>query len=716
MTGPVVVWAVGLVVGVAATGFAEPLPASVIGAGLVGCVALAPWWRALPVGFAGILLGQWVVSSLPEGPDLAGPVVVQGVVVSAAQGQRVDLAVTRWAAAGESWTESSGRIRLKLRDPPRPGTPLVARGRAGPVVASILPGAPDPVRSARLARIQTELAVDHWRPIGSAVVTRAVRDPTGVLRALTLGDRAGVSQGTWARFRGTGTAHLLSISGFHVGVVAGAVGWIALRALRLAAIVRPVGLPDWPALGVGVLAAVAYTVIAGAPISAQRATGLVALIAVGRAWGRRIEVLPLLGLVAVVIVVVDPPALASPSMQLSFGAIVGLVRVTPALARWVPPDLPRPVAWLAGGLATSVGATVGTLPAAAWWFQEVAPLSLFANLFAVPWTGFVIQPLAALAVFGPTPVAEAAALAGTAAVELLLWALAPFDVPPWTPAVGPTGAIALVGLLVWPRRLGRCVSLLAVALGVRDVPVGDTAITFLDVGQGDAALVERRGERWLVDGGPPGPAVLQWLRRVGIRRLDVVVATHGQRDHVGGLLPVLQGLEVGELWYADEEGLEALLDVARARGVGLRRLPLMALHPPPDFEGAPNDRSLVLAVDGVLLTGDLERRGEQALLDLAPDVRVLKVGHHGSRTSSSPAFLDRVAPEVAVISVGRDNRYRHPDPGVLDRLAARARVWRTDRDGTVEVRLGEDAVRVRSWRAGWGWSSTTVVPAVARAP
>src|SRR5690606_31903256 len=167
--------------------------------------------------------------------------------------------------------------------PPPPGALVLLFGHAdapgGPF--PVLPGAPDPVRSARLARIRTELAVRRWQVVGPAPEARPARDRTGVLTAVAHGDRSGVAPATLQLLRATGTAHLLAISGFHVGVVAGGVGGAAVWLVRWAAVLRPAGLPAWPALAVGVGAAVLYAWGAGAPVSAQRAAGLLALAAVG---------------------------------------------------------------------------------------------------------------------------------------------------------------------------------------------------------------------------------------------------------------------------------------------------------------------------------------------------------------------------------------------------------------------------------------------------
>ncbi|MEM6927375.1 MAG: ComEC/Rec2 family competence protein, partial [Myxococcota bacterium] len=373
----------------------------------------------------------------------------------------------------------------------------------------------------------------------------------------------------------------------------------------------------------------------------------------------------------------------------------------PRLQGFIPPDAPRGVVWLGRSVAASVAATVGTLPAAAWWFQQLAPLSPLANLVAVPLVGMVVVPCAALAHLLPELGSTLAARVGTVAIHGLFAALAPFDVDPWSPAVGPLGAIGLAGLFalaagwllppvpLWIA-IGRAAPLVG-GLGAVAILAWPAATTtgwrfvFLDVGQGDALYVEHpSGERWLVDGGPPSRAVLHYLRRHGVRHLDVVVVTHRDRDHLGGTLPVIDGLSVGEVWA---RGAPAILVASCVRaGVPLRSPPA-AWWPPEGSLPAGNDASVVLSMGPLLMLGDVSGEVEQRLVQQGLDRHaVLKVAHHGSGTSTSDALLAVVQPEHAVIGVGRGNRYGHPAPGVLSRLGrAGVRVWRTDQDGTVVV-------------------------------
>ncbi|MEZ4240676.1 MAG: MBL fold metallo-hydrolase [Myxococcota bacterium] len=234
-------------------------------------------------------------------------------------------------------------------------------------------------------------------------------------------------------------------------------------------------------------------------------------------------------------------------------------------------------------------------------------------------------------------------------------------------------------------------------LAPRPAPPG-VRLTFLDVGQGDATLVEwPDGRRWLVDGGRPSADVLGWLRRSGIRRLDAVVATHPDADHAAGLAPVVAALRVGLVWARDPP--PELAEAAAARGVPVAP-PVGTLQPwPGDPVASDNDGSVVLRFGPALILGDAEQAAEARVAARTGPVPVLRVGHHGSATSTSAVLLDAVRPAVAVVSVGR-NRYGHPAPEVLARLQQRGiRVLRTDERGTIELTEAHPgALRIRTAR------------------
>lgn len=675
-----------------------------------------------------LLLGLGRPALDRPGPERQGLVRVVGRVVTGSSGRSTSLAVRALAEGPGPWTEANGRVRLVFEErAPAPATDLVAMGRARPDTERGLPGAPDPVREAWRLRAPTRIRVDRWEALGTprTAVEPAARFPNSrhapLLAALAFGDATQVDPSLLDLFRRTGTSHLLSVSGLHIGLVAGAVGMVVGAATRLLALRLPRSRSRlWGALA-GIGAALAYGQAAGWPVSAIRSAVMVVAGGLLLASERDRDGGNLLGAAALVLALVDPGALATASWQLSFGAIAGLLLVGPRLDRLLPPDLPRPVGWLGRALGASLAATAGTLPASAWHFQQLAPLSPLANLVAVPLVGTVATPAALLAALVPGPLAPLPTTVADHAIDVALVWLHACDGPLWHPAVGPIGALALLLALALRRHLPLVVLLAFVALGLRVVPRDRLVVTFLAVGDGDAILVEQPdGRRILVDGGPYATDVAAWLRRRGLTHVHDVVATHAHPDHVRGLLEVVATFRVDRLWVhpdapgdtGDTGDLGALVAIARDRhipiahpgdpGLDLRTSGL----PRSDDE---NDASLILRVTHgdrtFLFMGDAGLAAEEVLLpDLGP-VDVLKVAHHGSRTATGAPFLARLTPRLAVISTGGGQG--HPHPSVLGRLRG-VRTLRTDQHGTIEITTDGVRLSARTWRPGVGWQALAV--------
>lgn len=660
---------------------------------------------------AGALLGVLAVLAQPWGPVLRGPVAVDGIVASAATGDVAEVEVHRHAPIGAGWRREPGRIRVDFgRSPPFPGERVLVWGDAGPLPRQALPGEPDPVRLLRRSRVRTVLEARQFEPIGGVATAD---DPFRgfengpFLRALATGERGDLPPEQWRLLQDTGTAHLLAVSGFHValltGLSAGLVAWLA----RLAGVARVRGVPTWPAGAVAAAVAWSFAAAVGSPVSALRAAGAAIVVAGARWFGRDPPLLDVLAVVAGAQALAEPASVGTASFHLSYGAMLGLLLVTPRLTRWIPPDTPTPLTWCAQALAASLGATVGTLGPMAFWFQSLPPWSPIANLFAVPLAGLILTPMTLVMVVAPAPVAAAIGVVADPGVDVLLAGLAPFATV-WHPAVGPVGAAGLA-LVPWlARRPAWATALAAVCLAAPGPrPPSGLRATVLDVGQGTSVFVEQAdGTTLLVDGGPSRRPVLRWLRRRGVRRVDVVVATHGHPDHTTGLAAVLLSVDVGALWIPDTRGMDALLQVARARGIPVVVRPPAALHPRGTFQGSQNDASLVLGWPGaLLLPGDVEAAGEAALAHAPVRADVLVAAHHGSRTSTGADLLDRVAPRLVIAGTGADNPYGHPHPEVVNRVRDHGAVWLdTAAVGTVEVEIDDVAVQVRRWRAGLGWS------------
>ena len=560
-------------------------------------------------------------------------------------------------------------------------------------------------------------------------------------RALVLGEDDVADEDRRA-FQASGLSHLLAVSGMHlVVVVSGVVAALRELLARLPGVARRVD-PGRVASAAGVPLAFVYADAAGGSGSARRAAFMAATALLARALARRPEVWRALGLSALAMLAVDPLAPCDLSFVLSVAATVGLLVVGRPLDGALAARAPRVPSWVRSALAATAGASVACAPVLATMTPDLPLVSLLANVVAVPVGEVVALPLcllhAALAVApGGLAVSRGCALAAGGALEVVrvvarasaaASASVPLPAPTLAELVACSAAVAVAAIGAVRARTAAVAGVLAalaleIAAHVSGAPSGLLRVTFLDVAQGDAALVDLPdGSALLVDGGglvgsplDVGERVLAPVLRARRRgSLRAVVLSHPHPDHFLGLERGVARASVGELWDTGQGEVEgaggayaALLATLRGRGVRVRRpaelcgehrlggatVEVLAPCPGPDPGRGPNDNSFVLRVGlgarHVLLVGDAERAEEAELLARDPArlrADVLKVGHHGSRTSSSPVFLAAVAPSHAVISSGVRNRFGHPHgPTLLSLARTSARVLRTDLDGAITV-------------------------------
>ena len=612
--------------------------------------------------------------------------------------------------AGERW-----RLRVKLRAPRglrNPGGFDSERHALAQRIAA-MGYVRDPEQARRLAPGH---GIDAWRDRMSRRIATAVPKPSSrFVRALALGDTGGLEDADWNVLRANGLTHLIAISGFHVGLAA---GFFALFARGLWWL--------WPALGrrwprtqaAGLAAAcggLVYAAVAGFALPTVRTLLMIVIVVAARLWRRQQPAADALALAAIAVLLVDPLAPLGAGFWLSFAGVAWLL--------WcLPQGRQHPLREFLGAQGV---ASLGLLPLTVVLFGQASLAGPFANLVAVPWWSLVVVPLALL---------------GTAAESLhagagqVLWSLSAtaFDAswPLFERLAGSPFALwwlpearwfalplALVGAfwLLLPRGVpGKPLALLLwlpLLWPSRGLPEpGGVEITMLDVGQGLSVLVRTHRHALLYDMGPKVEegfdagerVVVPALRALGVRRLDVAMASHGDNDHAGGLAAVAAAFPSARLFGAPGDPLPETRDCIAGREWRWDGVRIRVLHPGLHFPYLKNDSSCVLRLEtahgAALLTGDIGEVVERKLLRERPGAiraRIVTVAHHGSRSSSDPGFVEAIGAAVALVSAGHGNRFRHPAGDVVERWqAAGAQVPVSAETGAVRIRLGRGGLGV----------------------
>ena len=598
------------------------------------------------------------------------------------------------------------------------------------------------------------------REVLSAQLGRlAPAEDAGVLAAVLLGDRSGLSEDTRREFQAGGISHIIAVSGLH----------ISLTGMLLYRILRRLGAGSIPGAAVAGSLASCYVVMTGGSPTSLRALLMFLLYLGGQVSGRTYDALSGLGTAGLILLLLHPALAGEYGFQLSVLAVIAAAGIRPEVERWLGI---RRVA--AKNVLFAVVIQIVTMPVIAAMNGVIPVYSLLVNLLALPFAGVMLGSAAVGALTGLAGSCAGGVLAGQSVLReasdgilpwvldhtarlmlipgrlVLLWIRVLCRLTARLPGHSyVTGApklwqIVLYGGILasfWlavrrqnrletgkPVRLrtrriaGAVLAAAALVLSLHHLPERGLQMTFLDVGQGDCTFVRNENHCLLVDGGSSSEKevgeyrILPFLMNQGVRRLDAVIVTHGDADHLNGLAEVLSAgdLKVDAICFspaaAEASGRKELEKAAREGGVSVRILragdkwtfgdmKFRCIYPEQNeadqfAEEDRNDTSLVIRADygdfSALLTGDLGTGGEEKILareNLQP-VTVLKAGHHGSRGSSSDAFLGKLCPQIAVISCGNGNRYGHPHRETLERLAkAGSAVLRTDRSGAVTVRV-----------------------------
>lgn len=541
-----------------------------------------------------------------------------------------------------------------------------------------------------------------------------------LLRGLAVGDRRGFADADWTTLRRTGTTHLFSISGLHVGMVALFVGALAMLLTHAAPrLLRRAPRRIW-ALPPALLAALGYALLAGFEVPTRRSLAMIAIAALVLLLRRHVGLWHGWSLALATVLALDPLAALSVGFWLSFLGVAWLLLAAQQRGRQ---------AWWRTASRAQWAVSIGLLPIGIGFFAQASWVSPLVNLVAIPWVTFAVVPVLLLSL----PLSWLWPAAGAALVQLAALVLSALmsgldAVAQWPVAASvlpEPGVLAVAGaslaaaLCLMPaRRTLRWLALPLILPLLRPTTsppaYGDVEMHVLDVGQGTAVLVRTREHALLFDTGARypngfdlgGAVVVPALQALGVHRLDTLVVSHADNDHAGGAASVLAQVPAAQVLLGEPvPGVagEPCHEHRRWRwdGVDFR-----LLHPPPGYPTEGNDVSCVLKIDArggsALLTGDAGDVAEMRLLNLHRRrlrAEVLLLGHHGSRHSSSAAFIDAVSPRLAVATAGYRNRFGHPHRDVLQRLSMRGiGIATTFRTGAVAIVIGADGVERQARR------------------
>ncbi|NIS61479.1 MAG: DNA internalization-related competence protein ComEC/Rec2 [Proteobacteria bacterium] len=594
--------------------------------------------------------------------------------------------------------------------------------------------------------------IEAWRErIRTLLEKRTPVETRGIMKALILGEREEMREEMKEEFVVAGVAHIIAISGLHMGIIALVVFLLMKWSLRWSeTLALTLNIQKISALAT-IPPLVLYTFIAGARISTVRAAIMIVIYLISILLDRQRNLYNTLAVAAFLILLVSPSALFDVSFQLSFVAVLAILYLVPRLSEFLPKTHPlllrKPspyqtfLSHLKIFIFVSLAAMVGTSPLVAYYFNRMSIVGLLSNLIIIPLAGFVviIGLITSLATLIWLPVSSLLVTLTSALSSLVIKAVHLFASIPYASQYVVTPTFFEIGLfyflILYLANLKRIKRLMPISILLLAVIAGDISYwytqthltkglraTFIDVGQGDSILIEfPMGKRMLIDGGgfyedsfDVGRNVVApvlWRRKIAT--LHYLVLTHPHPDHLNGLKFIADSFKVHEFWengqqYSSVPYLDLMDIVARRK---IHRITVHEASPPRWINGVKvevlnppqpgimqgrnlwsqtNNRSMVLKITfknhRFLLTGDIEEEAEAQLIQSGKDLRsdVVKVPHHGSKTSSTRRFLEAVKPSHSVFTVGLRNIFNLPSTNVLNRYErAGCQISRTDRDGAV---------------------------------
>lgn len=556
-------------------------------------------------------------------------------------------------------------------------------------------------------------------------------EEAGIVCAMLLGDKSGLSEETKKLYQENGIAHILAISGLHISLI-GAGFFFLLRRYVM---------PMHMAAVTTVVFLLLYGTLTGFPVSTKRAVIMMICMLGARFTGKRYDLLSALSLSAIIQLLLHPLVLYQTGFLLSYGTVLGIALFVRRLQhiewkKWLFADV-----WVG-----SLGIQMVTLPILLWSYYEISLYSVAVNIILLPLLGGILLSSAAGIGMGCWQL-----LFGKFCFGFVHYCLAFFDLichifsqfPFHTMILGAPQswqvllyyAVLVTWCLFWKQFSAKWhVVILMLPLVIICIPVHRVSgleLVNLDVGQGDCTCIRTEQETMLIDGGSLDVAevgkyrIVPFLKSQGVSHLAYIFLTHSDADHTNGVEEILKdadhmGLEIGKLVLPEiqkpDERYQELVQLCERAGVtivfmgkgdriSVGRLELTCLHPYASYDWqSENDYSLTLQLQygefSGLLTGDLEERGEKELEGLT-HASYLKAGHHGSKGSSGEEFLEKVSPDIAVFSAGKKNRYGHPSPEAIERIqAVGGRTYCTIDSGAVILQTDGREVRVREWKNG----------------